>query len=83
MAPNKTYATRRAKKVHTPTHAIPTIFDGAKEYASDDDELNSPLDQEVRIKPDVRHGCITSTVLERKSNSFIIIIILGPRRFRV
>jgi hypothetical protein len=47
MAPKKGDATRRAKKVFTPTRANPKISKEIEEGASDDnEEFNTPLNQE-------------------------------------
>ena len=47
MAPKKSDAARRAKKVFTQTRANPRISEEAEEGASDDDEeFNPPLNQE-------------------------------------
>ncbi len=44
MAPKKSDATRRAKKVFTPTLADPRISEETEEVASEDDEeFNPPL----------------------------------------
>ena len=47
MAPKKSDAARRAKKVFTPTRANPIISEETEEGASnDDEEFNPPLNQE-------------------------------------
>jgi len=47
MAPKKTYAARRAKKVFTPTRANPRISEVTQDGATDEDEeFNSPLNQD-------------------------------------
>ena len=47
MAPKKSDAARRAKKVFTPTRANPRISEETEEDASgDDEEFNPPLNQE-------------------------------------
>ncbi len=47
MAPKKSDAARRAKKVFTPTRANPKISEENEEDASgDDDEFNPPLNEE-------------------------------------
>ena len=47
MAPKRSNAARRAKKVFTPTRANPRISEETEKGASDDDEeFNPPLNQE-------------------------------------